>query len=591
MAEHDGEQARATAKQDEAPLLAQQPASAPKHTSGEQANHMLASVIGQRVTPPAKAEHDFGEHIVGSDNNIEQIHAPWNLSDTPATAQFSVSGEAFQLASMNVMALKPSRQMRGDDLTYAERASPRIVFRPRRGGEFQGTLTIKISWPMDGHVETQTIALRGRARELTQAPTHFGPESPREQTDNLRDSAPETSRDNEAGKSERADAEAPVTKQELRNKDEVDGAIEDAAAAARKLARSQRDGLKIVEDEAAAYGKEIPKTPRSKWWDLAEMALSLATGNLAGLFAKKLLPRLLSKTLVDDIPMVGEVKTTITPKLSEGVTGTISAAIVAAGQKAIKAGLPSETATAAAPTGHAEGTAGKRSSNARIDFFAEQRSVLNEQEDAYEEKVKQHAKQVRPLALGQPKQAVEALSVVAQELTQMKSEAEQQQANATAPAWATLVARLGLGHDVVRTAENSSDARQATHMDTLRRTDHGTPANAASGVLDVYVSSGKVVSARLNGVAQEIADRLANIPLADVPMPIRFIMGRPGEPKPAILTRDETGRVRVQGELMGQTNESEAVRTATEIIERTLSVQLAAMGIEIQTDDSTRRGP
>jgi hypothetical protein len=587
MGDRDGQQARATGLDEETTPGRQQQAGAAKPSSGAQANHMVASAIGQRVTPPAKAQHDFGEHIVGSDNNIEQIHAPWNLADTPATAEFSVSGEAFQLTSINAMALKPSSQMHGDDLTYAERASPKIAFRPRRPGESLGTLTIRISWPMDGHVETQTIALRGRARDLTQAPVHFGPESANEQPAKVADTKPA-----ETNSHRDAETDGVVTKKELRNKDEVDAAIENAAGAARKLARSQKDGLKIIEDEAAAYGKELARTPRSKWWDLAEMALNLATGSLAGLFASKLLPRLLSRTVVDDIPMVGEIRTTLTPQLSEGLTGTVKAAIITAGAKAIKGALPSETPAAAGPAaGQAGAASGKHSSNARIDFFSEQRSVLNDQEDAYEEQVKQHARQVRHLSLGQPKQAVEALSVVAQQFTQMKGEAEQQQANATAPAWATLVARLGLGQDVVKTADSSSGDRQATHMDKLRGTERGQPAKAAGGVLDVYVSSGRVVSARLNGVSQEIADRLANMPLAQVPMPIRFLLGRPGEPQPTVLTRDETGRVRVQGELRGQTNEAEAARTASEMIERVLSVQLSSVGIEIETDDSSGRGP
>src|SRR5690606_16178514 len=109
-----------------------------------------------------------------SDNNVEQIHAPFNLADTPATAEFNVSGEAFRLTSTSVMTLKPSQQMHGDDLAYLEHASPKIAFHPVRAGEARGTLTIRISWPMEGRVELQTIALHGRARELAQAPSDFG---------------------------------------------------------------------------------------------------------------------------------------------------------------------------------------------------------------------------------------------------------------------------------------------------------------------------------------------------------------------------------------------------------------------------------
>lgn len=589
MGERDGQQARAVVA-DEATLLpGKQQLPAVKPTSSAQANHMVASLIGQRLTPPTKAEQDFGERVVGSGNNVERIPTPWNLADSPATALFSVSGEGFELTSSPVMTLKPSNQMRGDELMYLDRMAAAVAFRPHRAGEFHGALKIQVSWPMDGVVETQVIALRGRARELTQAPVDFVPGSDSERAPGVVET-PEVQQDEES-RNDDADGDRVVTRKDLRNKDDVEAGINNAASEARKLARSQKEGVKIVEEEAAAYGKTIPKASRSQWWDLAEMALNLATGGLAGVFASKLLPRLLSTTVIDDtgIPGVGRITTTITPKLSEGVTGAVKSAITMAGQKAIKAALPSENATDAGPATKNAAPSGKHSSNARIDFFSEQRRVLDEQEDAYEENVKLHAKVLRPLALDQPKQAIQALSVVAQEFVQLKGVAEQEQANATAPAWTTLVARLKLGQDVVMSARNTP--RQATRMDELRETEKGDPAQASAGVLDVYVSSGRVVSARLHGVSQEIADRLANMPLARTPMPIRFILGRPGEPQPTILTRDETGRVRVQGDLNGQRYEPEAARTASEMIERVLTAPLASNGIVIKTDDSTGRGP
>lgn len=590
MGERDGQQARATEHEQEPTLQPQQHGVAAKPASSAQANHMVASLVGQRVTPPAKAEHDFGEHIVGSDNNVEHIHAPWNLSETPATAAFSVSGEAFQLLSTNVMALQPSSRLHGDDLTYAERASPKIAFRPRRAGEFQGTLTIKISWPMDGHVETQTISLRGRARELTEAPVHFCPDSAPPATATHHEPSPDAPTKDASARdvATKGDVEKAI-----QNKDAVDGAVREAASAASNLADDQQEGLRIVEAEAATYSKKMAALKRSRWWDLAEMALNVATGSLAGAFATRVLPRLLGGKETLEIPMLGTIEETYSAKLSENLTGTIKAALITAGTKAIKLALPPETPQAE-PATEQEDSGGRFSSNARIDFFAQQRTVLREQKNQYDEQINAQVKHIRPLIVGHPQQAIHALSVVKAHFAELKQDAIQSQIDAVAPAWATLVARLGLGQEVTTTApgEHGATSRQATSMDALRASDErGTPAASTSGVLDVWISSGKVVGARLNGVAQEIADHLKNMPLAQVAMPIRFIMGQPGEPRPTILTRDEAGRVRVQGELSGQTNEHESVRTASEMIERVLGRTLASMHIEIQTDDATGRRP
>lgn len=583
MGERDGQQARAAATHEDAQVPVHQGAHAAKPASGPQADQMLGSILGYRATPPARAEHDFGEPIVGSDNNVEHIHAPFNLADTPATAEFSVSGEAFRLTSTSVMTLKPSRQMQGDDLAYVQHASPKIAFRPVRAGEARGALTIRISWPMEGRVETQTIALHGRARDLAQAPTDFGTGESSQETGTTATAKPP-----DAGASETTPtvSSETATKKDVdavaRNATSVAAGITNAANAASGLAEAQKDGVDIVKDEAAAYAKAIPKVSRSRWWDLAEMALNLTTGGLAGAFASRLLPKLLTTKVVDHIPGMGNIEMTLEPKISETMTATIRSALILAGQHAIKAALPS--GGDAAPASEAAST-GEHSTNARIDFFAEQREILRRQGHEYHAQVQHHAKQVLPLVSNRPENAHAILDSITNAFTEITPGAEQAQANAVAPAWATLVARLGLGQEAVRSAKDPAATRQATRMDTLRRPGH---AGSAAGVLDVYVSSGKVVAAKVNGIAQEVADRFANMPLAQVPMPIRFIMGRPGEPRPTILTRDETGRVRVEGEIGGQTNEPDAIRTATELMERILSTSL---NINIETDDTTGRGP
>lgn len=111
-------------------------------------------------------------------------------------------------------------------------------------------------------------------------------------------------------------------------------------------------------------------------------------------------------------------------------------------------------------------------------------------------------------------------------------------------------------------------------------------------MLDVYVDGDytepKLEGAKLYGISQEIADRLGALPLANLPMPIRFILG-PRNDKPTIITRDEAGRVRVSGTLHGSSREENEVPDAQKIIERFLSTPLSAANVEIQTNDATGR--
>lgn len=65
-------------------------------------------------------------------------------------------------------------------------------------------------------------------------------------------------------------------------------------------------------------------------------------------------------------------------------------------------------------------------------------------------------------------------------------------------------------------------------------------------------------------------------------MPVRFVLG-PRDASPAIVTRDEAGRVRVQG----AANEADAVKGATEMVDQILSRSLASWGVAIKSDDDS----
>jgi hypothetical protein len=170
-----------------------------------------------------------------------------------------------------------------------------------------------------------------------------------------------------------------------------------------------------------------------------------------------------------------------------------------------------------------------------------------------------------------------------------EKEAEQQQANAVGPQWATFVARMSLGTETVSSAQGG-DRQTAISTESLRPTKLDGAPKPVNGVLDIYVeASGKVSGATMHGVSQELADRLHNLELANVKMPVRFVI-RPRDAVPTIVTRDEAGRVRVEGDYGGTDHEPDAVKKATTMVDTILANRLSAFGVEIKADDATGRG-
>jgi hypothetical protein len=125
-------------------------------------------------------------------------------------------------------------------------------------------------------------------------------------------------------------------------------------------------------------------------------------------------------------------------------------------------------------------------------------------------------------------------------------------------------------------AADGKNAQDVTRTEALREHHQSGAPKPVDGVLDVYLNGDytepRLEGAKLHGVSQEIADRLANLPLANLPMPVRFVLG-PRDDKPTIITRDEAGRVRVSGTLHGSSVEQNEVPYAQTIIERFLSMR------------------
>lgn len=581
MGQHDQDQTRAQADQDVVAPIKSEQAAKTKPTSGAQADRMLASLAGNASAAstarlsPLERQHDFGEQVVGR-HDTARIRAPWNLSDQEAVARFSVSGDGFELASAPTMTLPPSRAMQGPDLAYAERGSPTIMYNPKHPGAHAGTLTVSAGWNLDGHVETQTVALRGRARSLDQAPSHEKTTAETtEEAEHAKRHEQEVADDKKAMAAER-------TKPALVNQD-FDTAISLAQVSASGLARAQQRGLGIIKDEAAAYRKLVEKAPRSIWWDLAEIALTMATAGVASHVAKGLLPRLLGNEVVHEVPIPGGATMTefIPAKIGEFTTDAIKEGIKQAGKAAIAKATPRGDHGPAPSPSHS--TFG-HSSNAEIDFFAQQEEILGQQEKETSRAVILQAQHLRPLLRDNPQQAIAIATRMDAQFEESAQDAEQQQANAVAPQWATFVARMSLGAEQVSTARPGDAPQQAVRTEALRPSKLEGAPKPVDGVLDIYVENARppasVSGAALHGASRSVVDRIGDLVLADVKMPLRFVIG-PRDASPELVTRDEAGRVRVQG----AAHEVESIKGTTEMIDHILARSLASWGVEVKSDD------
>lgn len=110
----------------------------------------------------------------------------------------------------------------------------------------------------------------------------------------------------------------------------------------------------------------------------------------------------------------------------------------------------------------------------------------------------------------------------------------------------------------------------------------------------------RTLSATIHGVSQEVADRLASEPLATRPVPIKLDVLQLGGLIRSVITRDEVGRVRIQGGLeapdraqhdfgarAAPRNEAQVQQAAEAFVEKLLSQSLAERGVKVVTDDAT----
>ena len=183
---------------------------------------------------------------------------------------------------------------------------------------------------------------------------------------------------------------------------------------------------------------------------------------------------------------------------------------------------------------------------------------------------------------------VAILEVLAAGFTAMADEVEDLQALETAAAWIAGISQAQ--NDSERLDDGTTVSKVFDHVGTdglLTIKAELDPASEENLLMNVK-------SARIRGVSQAIVDRLWDVELATVPVPIDLVVTGPGSID-AHIWRDESGRVFSEGLLpvykQGIAKDHiQDNRSATEFMDIVTRRSLADWGVaRIETDDANRR--
>ncbi len=533
---------------------------------------------------PWPSELDVGEQIVNSGRTFT---LPWllNLGSERADVRFDLSGDGFAFdRSSQQFTLFPSSSM---DVGYYRANLPSLVYSAPNRGEHAASVTATVRW-LDGHVERRTLRVHGRARSLEDAPSDHSNVAPDETETDVETVLSEGDAALKKLIKRAKKVPQPDTETAKSFSDEQRG----AERAAEMLATKQRRGVDIVADEASRFERKPAALGRDAWWGLAETALLLGVAGVAAVVAKKLAPRLataISNALAgaNADPAAVENADHIV-KLGEFTTEVIKEAVKMKGKAAIHAA--GKSSSHATPSGNRGTGRPEHSTNSEIDFFAEQQEILDAAITRNAEIIVEAGDQLWPLLRISPALAVILMHEIAEGLQAAWADAEQTQADRTAQQWCAYVAKAASTSD----ADDLEDARG--------RTKNGEASRLSDGLVEIAVDSEtgstSVTGARMMGIDQSLADRLAATPLLEVLVPLRILVGTNVQ-RPTIITRDVSGRIRADGDFAAlarrfsadeeASNEAEAYRGAAALVDEVLSRSLIDWGVQLETDDKTGR--
>ena len=526
---------------------------------------VAASLPANRLSP-LPARFDVGEQIVGSDHLFE-LAAPFNVGvhTGPAAVVADIEGDpSFTCAWQRD--LEESGTLHDASLQEQLSHPIRVRFAPTRTDVMQATLMVRARWA-DGHEERQRLLVTGRARALDEAPTPDPAEVAHERDQ------------------ERAVAEQHAKEEQLyqtgawRHGHTADGpradfehASDDAALAARSLADRQHIGVDAAFHEVRGY--RPPPVPEPLWATLAKFALSIACDAIADVVAKHVAMK------------VGEAIVNASIKKDSQIVVGLASVV----KDAMK--LAAKEVIGRMPAGSSE----TLSSDPVSAFLEAQQTAVTALSDENYKRVSDKASYMAPLLATDPRAAIDGMKVLEQTFRDSEPLAEQRQREATVSQWFAFKARIENGYE-----ELPADL-VVTDLDDAR------PAHAAvfpaplSGLIDIGVDvdhgPARPVSAYAVGIAQAAADDVTRVNLADAHVPVRLILGWE-QPEPTIVTRDESGRVRVSGDLRrlatfnerGQVpaDEIQAERAARLVCDTVLARTLEEWHVQLLTDDQSVR--
>ncbi|MBA3542267.1 MAG: hypothetical protein H0T79_21810, partial [Deltaproteobacteria bacterium] len=458
-------------------------------------------------TPPSVRRlalpHDInlGEHIVGSTRMFDiaqmQMAEPgWadigliniinteNMKSTVGEAPLRTNHAAAFYRSTNVTTRITDKHPRPLDIGFA----------PGHAGQHKAMLEVPITWA-DGVVTKQYVTISGRARELTQAPAEGLGDVP-------------------------LDPKAKPVHQDLElNGDpnhDFDLVAETSHNTAESIARSQIEGLRDAERDCAGYSKKLPDT--SLLTTLAEMALTMATSGIAGVFAKTV-SNALGKHMVGS---------------SHGKPSDLPEAIAA--NDAIKEGLKFVAKKniekvkdpGTRPTTH----------QAAGSFFDAQRKALLASVAANAQLITQAKHRLKPLLPKQPALVLASMRATQLALETTDAEAYNQQ----------LIASLS---QYFVAAAGGADGVLDKNLSAVRaRPD--SPFVVTNGMLRARVEmqpdgSISLTSATISGVSRHAVDHFHSVVLKSIPIPmVVLVTSKLGQ---GAVSRDEKGVIRVGGTL------------------------------------------
>jgi hypothetical protein len=469
--------------------------------------------MGQHIFPIAVVKNKrFTPNRARIDLSVEPTTA---APEIPDDLRIDMGSNSFELERTTDHLSFPT----GSTTAAREEAPIRVWFLPKRSGRFRGDIVVNTIWE-NGRRRHDRIDVTAGARRLDEAPKQPSTPAP----------VARGSTDPKQGKSATTEQSNVMVSY-----------VTDASNAAVHLANEQEAGLDKAHEEILGASK--PAVPKPSLFSiLADLALTMTVGGLAQVIGKFVAQNLVAA--LKGIPEDQVRNHRITDGLGSSIKDGLKSALGVAMKQSANAGF--DTASR-----------GAESADPRVDFFARQRTVLNQLATANAALLTEEQRRLAPV-VGEAPDAVNQVFITlkrgfddAVAGTSSSIRAQDRQARETVAQWTKGLAQHSLG---TSTAERDGN-KVATATDLSRP----TAATDARGLVEIYATMDgdrvdpaklKLQRGELHGVAQAAANRLATTPLRDLRIPIRIVVR--SSAGNAYITRDEIGRVHVEGDLPAQ---------------------------------------